>query len=167
MTTIAYRAGVLAADSSCWVGSTHTHPIKKIFRVRELMIGCCGRVSDIHAFVKWIDHSADFEEYPRLSDFEALVISPDGKVRAFEPQSPDPIPVLGAYCALGQGSDFALGAMWAGASAVDAIKAARDHNSHTHGRIQQLRLKKTGIRNAPTRPPESSPGTEIEQEQGA
>lgn len=141
MTTIAYRAGVLAADSSCWEGSTHVHPIKKIFRVRSVIIGCAGYVTDIKAFVRWIENGADEAEFPRMDEFAALVISDDGKVRSFEQVSPDPIPVLGAYCAIGQGSDVALGAMWAGATAVQAVKAAKAHNGGTCGRIQTLKIR--------------------------
>jgi hypothetical protein len=158
MTTVAYRAGVLAADSSCWEGETNVHGVRKVFRVRGVIVGCAGRLSEIQAFIRWIRNGADESEYPKMADLAALVITDDGKVNAFENFSPDPIPVIGPYCSIGAGSDIALGAMWAGASSVDAIRAARAHNSVTSGRIQTLRIKSlkttknkpaNGVKNGP------------------
>jgi ATP-dependent HslUV protease subunit HslV len=135
MTTVAYRDGVMAADSSCWEGSTNAHSVRKVWKIRKCLIGCSGNMSDIHAFVRWIKDGAIEEEYPRMKQLAAIVATSDGKVCSFESGSFHPIPVVGKYCSVGSGADVALGAMHHGATAVEAIRAARHHNEATKGRI--------------------------------
>lgn len=140
MTTVAYRKGVMASDSSCWEGGTHTHAVRKVWRVRGILIGCAGNMSDIHAFVRWVKAGADEDDYPRMKSLQAIMARPDGKVVCFEGGSYHPIVVRDPYCAVGSGSPVALGALHHGASAVEAVRAARHHNEGTKGRVNSVRF---------------------------
>ena len=139
MTTVAYRDGVMASDSSCWEGSTNAHSVKKVWKIRGCLVGCSGNMADIHSFVRWVKDGAAEDEYPRMKSLSAIVASDLG-VSAFEAGSFHPIPVVGKYCSVGSGSSVALGAMHHGATAVEAIRAARHHNEATKGRIVSVRL---------------------------
>lgn len=140
MTTVAYRSGVLAADSSCWEGDTHAHAVRKVWRVRGCLVGCAGRLADINAFVRWMRDGADEDEYPRMKSLSAIVIGQDFRVRCFEDVGAQPIFVRDPYCAVGSGAPVALGAFHHGATAVEAVRAARHHNDGTKGRIITIRF---------------------------
>ncbi len=132
----------MACDSAVWIGDITAHDITKIFRVHGSLIGAAGTVADIQLFLKWIRNGADEDEFPRLhgKDLQALVVDKCGVIRAFEHSSPTPMRVKAEYCAIGGGAEFALGAMYAGADAVTAVKAARKHHSQTSGRIKSYWL---------------------------
>ena len=140
MTTVAYRDGIMASDSSCWEGSTNAHSVRKVWKIRGCLVGCSGAMQDIHAFVRWVKDGGDEEDYPRMRQLSAIVAAPDGKVWSYEHGSFHSTPVIGAYCATGSGSSVALGAMHHGATAVEAVRAARDHNESTKGRIVTVKL---------------------------
>lgn len=123
MTTIAYRDGVLAADSLVTLGDTKVHGrYLKIQRIGEYLVGVAGGVADCQAFVDWAKSPED--DPPPKGSYSALVI--DGKGRLKEVEGGNPLPKLrGAkFAAIGSGGPFAIAAMYAGASAVDAVKIA-------------------------------------------
>lgn len=140
MTTVAYRDGIMASDSSCWEGSTNAHSVKKIWKIKQCLVGCSGSLSDINAFVHWVKDGADDADFPKMKHMSAIVVFHTGKVCAYEAGSFHPIHVIGKYCATGSGATVALGAMYQGATAVEAIRAARFHNEATAGRIVTAKL---------------------------
>ena len=142
MTTIACRDRILASDSACIEGDTIAHEMKKLFRVRGMLVGCCGLATDISNFVHWLRKGADVDDYPKMRQFSALIVAHDGTVTGFEEMSPHGLVITAPYCAIGTGMDVALGAMYAGASAVEAVKAARAHNTATVGRVVSISLRR-------------------------
>mgnify|MGYP005810366565 CR=1 FL=1 len=140
MTTVVYTQGVMASDSSCWEDDTHAHPVRKIWRVHKCLVGCAGLFADINAFVQWVKAGADEDDYPKLKSLSSIVVQPSGKVLAYEEAGPLPIEVQGAYCAIGSGAAVALGALHQGATAVQAVRAARAHDKGTKGRIVSVKL---------------------------
>lgn len=141
MTVVAYTRGVMAADSSCFIGDTAVHPAKKIWQVGGGLVGCAGDLYAMVAFVRWLLDGAIDEDYPNLS-FEAIVVDPSGRVRAYDGGNPEPFDVKVPYCAIGSGRDFALGAMHAGADARGAVKAATVHHAQVKPPVRAYRLKR-------------------------
>lgn len=142
MTVVAYRDGVLAADSAASDGDTIAHDIKKCWRIRGNLIGCAGFVTDITKFILWFRDGADEDEFPKMRDLSALMVTPDAKIYSYDQLGPAPTECTSKYVAMGSGGAIALGAMYAGADAVTAVKAAIKHSHGCAGPIRTLRLSK-------------------------
>lgn len=141
MTTIAYRSQIMAADSACGRAETSEHSVRKIFRIHGALVGSAGTVSEIFKFRRWLKDGADPNYYPRIiDDFDAIVVQPSGKILIFDKQTDEGIIVKSLYIAIGNGTDIALGAMFAGADAVTAVRAAVKHNLWTKGPVRSYRL---------------------------
>lgn len=144
MTVVAYRSGQMAADSSCFCGVTNVHGVKKIWRVGGGLVGCCGALSDIMMFVRWLRDGAADGEYPQMRCMEAIVVDPRGRVCSYEHASSEPIVVEGRYCAVGAGAEIALGAMHAGADARAAVRAAIRHSGQVMPPVRSYQLRSKG-----------------------
>lgn len=141
MTTIAYRDGVLVADSKvtdrgCYVGS-----VQKVFRADDGTIGAlAGCFGDLGIFRDWLlagrDGPCEFKD----EGSEGIFITPDSRVwsvfhggKVFE--------ITGsAFYAHGSGFRIALGAMAAGASAEKAVRICCNLDDSTRGPIRVERL---------------------------
>lgn len=78
---------------------------------------------------------------PKLKGVHALLAHPDGKLECYEGKRWSR--VAGAeYAALGNGAHYALGAMAAGANAVQAVRAGMKHDAMSGGRVQYLSVRK-------------------------
>lgn len=141
MTTVCYRSGEMAADSSCWIENTCVHPMKKIWRIGGGLVGCAGNVASIDAFIRWLRDGAVDGDYPLMEGLEAIVVDPRGRVHAYDEASSEPIRVRAPYCAIGSGQDFALGALHAGADARGAVRAAIKHHGPVKGPVRVYRLR--------------------------
>ena len=133
MTTVAFDGTTLAADSQ--INGSYVEYGNKIEKVGNITIACAGTVSEIALFKRWCrDRTKD---KPTLTDFSCLEIR-SGKVYYYdenlEPLTPS-IPV-----AIGSGSDFAMGAMLAGATAKEAVKIACKLDSNSGGKIKTVTL---------------------------
>lgn len=141
MTTVAYRDGLMASDSSALVHETHVHPARKIWRVGGGLVGMAGSLVHMPAFVRWLAEGADVGEYPD-GDFDAIVVDPSGRVSMYEGAGPEPIVVREKYVAIGSGAPVALGALAAGADARAAVKAAIKHTTGSKAPVRSLRLRR-------------------------
>ena len=151
MTTIAYRDGILAADSRVTYGEHQTariHTCKKLFRKRvtqgkksfDVIIATAGESSPGLVFVDWYGSGKPVPDlFLHLGgDFLCLVLTPSG---LFE---------YDVYCrgeevsddfyAIGSGAGPALGAMHCGKSAVEAVRIAARIDPYTGGRINSESL---------------------------
>jgi ATP-dependent protease HslVU (ClpYQ) peptidase subunit len=141
VTTIAWRRPIMAADSSCFVGDTHVLTMRKVWRVGGGLVGCAGDVAEIFAFVRWLKDGADKDDYPEMKNIEAIVVDPFGTARAYEGETSEPMVIRNEYCAIGSGRDVALGAMFAGADARMAVRAAVRHTGQSKPPVRVYRLK--------------------------
>jgi 20S proteasome alpha/beta subunit len=135
----------MASDSSCSENDTHVGGIKKIHKVGKCLIGFCGEISSGQKFVEWYKEGADDQElYPWGGDFDALVVTPDGTIKMYEKTSMEPIAISKKekYAAIGSGIDVALGCMFQGGSAADAIRSAIKHNMGSKGPVRAQRIKR-------------------------
>jgi len=151
MTTIAYRDGVIAADTQeTWDDGSFT-PCKKIYRISSSdaeidghIVALAGGSYSAEVFLEWYENG-DWNDPPDLvnldadEDFEALVVKNDGtlwtcnRLFAF-------IPIKVDYFAMGSGGKAALGAMAVGATADEAVRAAMKHDCYTGGKVQTLKV---------------------------
>lgn len=142
MTTIAYRSGVLAADTLMTRGDSALVGIVKIAQGPDgRMGGACGSAAFMGQWLAWIKGEIDERPIPQWDDGRTdsgLLIHPDGKVELFEEGGS--FEFCGAYLAMGSGRPEALGAMHAGASAENAVRAAIEHDCHSGGEVTVLRL---------------------------
>jgi ATP-dependent protease HslVU (ClpYQ) peptidase subunit len=142
MTTIAYRDGVLAADSLVTLGDTKVHGYyHKIVRIDDHLIGTAGSVAACQHFLDWLREGGD-ESAPPKGDYKALVVNPKGKVREFENGSLLPVPRGAKFFSIGSGSPYALAAMYAGASSTDAVKIAAKIDTSTGLPVRVLKVQR-------------------------
>lgn len=141
MTTIAYRKGVLAADTGLTSGGGRNGRVFKIARRSDgKLAGACGTAVYMAAFLKWFVAYGD-EPPEAKSDQHSIdkgvVISRDGVVTVYEPGGSFTIDDL-EYFAMGSGRPEALGAMFAGADAETAVFAAMAHDEGTYGDVTSV-----------------------------
>jgi hypothetical protein len=146
MTTIAYRDGVLAADTGVATeGGSRVGSMVKIVRGPTGNLGgASGTAGYSEAFKRWV-LGGEQEPPPEPKSEEryfdkGAVFHADGKIDIHEPGGR--FIVAAPYYAFGSGSPEALGAMFAGADAETAVRAAIAHDTGTHGSVTVLRHEK-------------------------
>lgn len=157
MTTIAYRDGVIAADSRVTHGedgSARIHSCKKLFRKTvtqgkksfDVIIATAGESSPGMVFVDWYGTGKPIPEmFMHLGgDFICLVLSPQGLFE-FDVYCRGE-QVLDDFYAVGSGAKAALGAMHCGKSAIEAVRVAARIDPYTGGRITSETLHKPEIK---------------------
>ena len=140
MTTIAWDGKTLAIDSAIENNETIIS-----LRGEKLFLGIgkyqavaiAGSISDMNGFVNWLRTE---EGDPPKYEGGAFAVNKKGKLVGFYngsglPMKEDNISVLGS------GGSIALGAMDAGASAVEAIKIACKRDCYTGGKVQSFTVK--------------------------
>ena len=110
--------------------------ICKIVRREDgALCGGAGHASVVQAFQRWFLDGEEGDP-PVEEETKALVISPRGKVEMFECDGT--IEWRAPYVAIGSGKEFALGAMFMGADAVQAVKAAMKFDPYSGGKVMKL-----------------------------
>ncbi|MFD1944729.1 hypothetical protein [Paradevosia shaoguanensis] len=144
MTTIAYRDGIMAADSGSWMGDAcHGWADKLAQGPDGTLYGAAGHAPEAMAFLEWVRAGADPATMPKPeavgddgNSFIVLAVSPGGPVRLIAAKGVEAYDA--PYFAIGGGSATAFGALWAGASAVEAIEATKEHGSSAFGRVRAI-----------------------------
>lgn len=138
MTVIAYRDGVLAADSLICDGNLRVGVGSKLKQSKDGYVfgfaGSCAQVQRLFAFIDSVDDAAGanvvkFEDpqevqFPAVPDIDGIMIAPGGEVYFIDPDAHTVIPFSADFAACGSGGSVAMGAMAAGACATDAVSAA-------------------------------------------
>ncbi|HVJ31681.1 MAG TPA: hypothetical protein VND94_01085 [Terriglobia bacterium] len=124
MTVIAYRDGIMAADSLMQLGSTKAR-CRKIAKHRGHLIGLSGNVCPpLDTFIElFFSEDEDDRRFLSTFDFDALIVTPAGEIQVWEQRlcfETPPVP----FWAIGSGQDCAMGAMEMGATAKQAAAAA-------------------------------------------
>lgn len=144
MTTIAYRDGVLAADSLITSGTMRCGHEIKVKALGKLLYGSCGSCGLTDKVEAWM-RSGMVGDRPPLKVGEAagsvFVFMPDDRI-VWMHEDGDTV-IRAPYWAAGSGERFALGAMAHGASAEEAVKAAIAHDTVSGGEVTVLRRKAT------------------------
>lgn len=143
MTTITYRDGEIACDTSITnTGGARTGTsFPKIRRnAKGDLAGACGDAAYAFAFLKWFEDGEIKGDMPPAKDADGdlgvIFRARAGQWESYQERGMHT--VSGDYYSIGSGSPEARGALFAGASAVGAIKAAIAHDTGTGGEIRSL-----------------------------
>lgn len=128
MTTIAYRDGILAADSrgmaSGWI---RPNPARKLRRVESVygdwIVGICGEYARLEPFIKWLAAGPDRGTMPDMDSSTAIVLGRDGGLTVYEDGGHFSLDPAG-YHAWGTGWPPAVAALHMGATAERAVEIA-------------------------------------------
>lgn len=141
MTTIAYRDGVMAADTLLTSGHSNRDGFAtKAFLIGSLLVAWAGSCPRGQAFVDWIRSGAPEGREPSLGDEKGaaiLIVMPDDQFITVTHGGWERW--RAPYAALGMGSDYALGAMAFGADAESAVRAALRHECMSGGDVTVIR----------------------------
>lgn len=134
MTTLVYRAGVLAADSRTTSGDViEPGAWPKVGRLKDGRAwGYCGNTADAMAFVRALNEGGA----EKMGDATLVVIG--DVLEVFEEGGSYVAPADVPFMAWGSGRAAALGALYVGASAHDAVVAACQVDSNSGGPVQSL-----------------------------
>jgi hypothetical protein len=147
MTTIAVTEDEIAWDSQATAGWTRSQvPFEKVTVVGRKIIGCSGDVSSIERLPKWIAGGANPKKAPD-GEWRCIVISATSCRIYSDDDLHGELSMLPA--AIGSGQDFALGALFAGKSAQEAVEIAARLDVMTGGEIKSLPLNTVFKRRKP------------------
>jgi hypothetical protein len=163
MTTCAYKDGILATDSmvSDVTRGTYEGSTQKVFQLAGGCLYASAGEFDDRAVRALLDQVRSPDQIPSAKDLmecgvnvDAILVFPDGAIFQItltceydeEDENARDVganvfPVSAPYVAVGNGRQVALGAMWAGKTASQAIEAACEHNVWTRGPVQSMRIK--------------------------
>lgn len=147
MTVVAYRDGILAADSmmtdDCGITS-----VQKIWRLPNgSLFGGAGSAGYVAAVRDWLFSGASLKHKPDCSKFESayagcIVVGKDGSCSALDSYLSS-IVVTAPYYAVGSGAPHALTLMAIGYSAEDAVRVIVEKQlaDGVGGTVQTLALR--------------------------
>lgn len=140
MTTIAYRDGVLAADSliNSGNGGRAGHAVKISKGRQGTLGGSAGRLEDAALFRSWVERDCKGDAPSFSEGFDSLLILPDGRL-CYVGEKGCIVPFMAEFAAIGSGEQFAMGAMAAGASAEDAVRIAIQLDTGSGGEVTMLK----------------------------
>ncbi|SDK41836.1 hypothetical protein [Bradyrhizobium ottawaense] len=139
MTTVAYRHGIMAADTRMIQGTAIIGSMVKIVRRDDgALAGAAGDAGWAQAFHRWFLDGED-GEFPMLEEnSKGVIIRRRRKpIEMFEQGGT--IVFKPPFFAMGSGKEFALGAMAQGASAEAAVEVAMRFDPGSGGNITVLR----------------------------
>ncbi len=130
MTTIAVAGNQIAGDRQ----ATHSGGAK--FKIKSKLmsfntpalwpkafhVGLCGDVNSFADVLEWFTNPSAAPG--KLKNCEGIILTEDKKIFTFFGKMDNWIAVDQKYYAIGSGSNFAMGAMAAGATALEAVKHA-------------------------------------------
>jgi ATP-dependent protease HslVU (ClpYQ) peptidase subunit len=141
MTTIAYRDGVVAADTQM-SESGCAYRTSKLHRIAGDIVAVSGEMYPAQRFLDWYAHREMTLDFSDDHQFECLIATAGGQVFTVD-RNMAFLPVRlfrGGFYAIGSGRDFALAAMRCGKSAVDAVRIAAEFDTCTSTPIDQMKV---------------------------
>jgi hypothetical protein len=70
--------GVMVADSFASDGDRSWGSVKKVWRVKQHLIGFAGHYGEFEPFIQWFKDGCDDKQRPKFSNSSALILGPDG-----------------------------------------------------------------------------------------
>lgn len=145
MTTIAVKDGILAVDSQISAGNERVgEAVKWRFANDGSVLAWCGEFAIMEGAFDWYDSGANYDNVPQdfanATDSALVALKPDGKLVAYYRGREEAC--FAENFAFGSGSQFARGAMEAGASAVEAVEITCNLDVYTGGDVYELTPQK-------------------------
>ncbi len=141
MTTIAYRDGILAADTQMTLNNCVDGTQIKIVRRGLVMAAASGTAAMCQQFRDWFIMGMDGDPPPaqhsQNPDWNYWGLLFHGATILCW-QAPGWVRIVAPYFAMGSGGDYATGAMAFGATSEEAILAAMKHDTSTGGEVTVL-----------------------------
>lgn len=141
MTTVAYRAGVMAADTcGIYTGDIKGH-CSKLYRKGGAVLAFAGDLSPALVYLDWYGSAKPVPREVLINgeaDFEGLILTKRGLFEVDKWCRPDK--VRHRYHAIGSGASYAMAAMMAGASALRACEIACEFDPNSRGPIVSMKL---------------------------
>jgi hypothetical protein len=148
LTVIAFKDGVMAADTLASDGQSRLR-VQKIVRLPDGGVaGMCGNAADGYAGLSWLASGGSQEGtegkqlVPDISDATILIARPDGSLWLLEGRFPA-FPLLDKIAAEGCGAAAARVAMGLGLSAVEAVMQVAQHDIFCGDPVQSLAVEPT------------------------
>lgn len=146
MTTIAYRDGIMAADSRAYGGDKRSIGMKtKIHLLSDgTLFGCSSSCVGADGILRrWVDAGCPpaVGSDVKPDSFELLLIRPNGDVFFAHDNLDLTGPLSAEFHAIGSGYQFAIAVMTMGFDAVKAVEVASQCDIWTDGPITQLKLE--------------------------
>lgn len=144
MSVVVFRDGVLAADCKAYGGRGQVSPgwKSKLHRLPDnSRIGIVSAIlGEPERFLALLNADNNPLEWKGdKPDLRALMIAPNGSLFLFEDSIWPSGPInAGEFYAIGSGSDYAMGAMAMGASAVEAVRVAIQFDPNCGGEPHTL-----------------------------
>jgi ATP-dependent protease HslVU (ClpYQ) peptidase subunit len=136
VTTIAYRDGILAADTLETGDHTALAHTNKIHRLKNgKLFAAAGTADNSEQLLLALQNR---RKPPELAEVEGLLVELDGSTWLYE--GAVWFPFKAEYLSMGSGAKFALGAMDAGCSAEEAVKIACKRDLSTREPVQVMEL---------------------------
>lgn len=140
MSVVAYKAGVLAADSKAYGGAYQSSPgtKRKVHRLADgSRVGITTSVlGQAERFVEWMNKGADRTAWGEgKPDIRALWVKANGEVYLADDGLDFSGPIDCESYAIGSGAPYAIGAMAHGATAAEAVRIACLHDPHCGGHV--------------------------------
>ena len=143
MSTIAFDGETAAYDTqagtSYRIDNAEWHKIGPVNHETYWAVGGTGEADAVRCFMEWVESGAIEDRYPslcadRAEECNFIAIDREMKVCVFE-RCGRPCVVASAPFSCGSGSDYAIGAMMAGAPARRAVEIAKSVDPHTGGPV--------------------------------
>lgn len=143
MTTIAYRNGIMAADSRAYSGDRR--PIGSKEKVKRLSNGGLFAATSVkpglsERFFRLVDSTGVTSDFSEDFDITALVVLPSGEVYYYAGSKSFSGPLTGEYFAIGSGEDYAMAAMEMGAGPERAVEVATKFDVFSAPPVTVMRL---------------------------
>jgi hypothetical protein len=144
MTSIAYRNGILAADTAIWSGGVIVAHQRKVAKLDGYLFGAAGDPGAVQRFLKDGFAAWTGGRMLKVTDqgFVGLVIRPDGSVLRMTEHGEAMEALPADWHAIGRCADFLIGAMAANAhlSAPEAIRLAIKWTDSAAGDVHVERI---------------------------
>lgn len=137
MTTIAYDGYTLACDGRVVGHTIDSDNFKKIIKVGDVYAGAAGDLRSVSNFFDWVKKGC--VDYFETEDSFGGVLIKGNKTIVFDTKGSE-LSIKPPF-ADGSGGELALGAMLAGATAIQAVKIACKKDPRSGGRIFHYDIK--------------------------
>jgi hypothetical protein len=148
MTTIAYKDGIMAADTQIVSGSIIQGHARKIDHVNGWLVGGAGVFGCTRPVLEWIKNGHELSKAVvwgnTIKDCGVLLADPDGNCYFVSTSNDYVTQISTPFAAEGSGYEIALAAMALGRDAKRAVKLAIEMDTGSGGRVTWLNHAGTG-----------------------
>lgn len=141
MTAIAYRDGIIAADTNACTDDIVVGQLHKIAKRGDAIAGATGTSIAVDSFLRSFMARTDKDfrlEDKDAEDFQGIIVEQNGTIWNVEASGKHPI--TAPFFALGAARGILIGAMAAGASAEEAVRIAIQYDCLCGGEVETYAL---------------------------